>query len=138
MNLFFSLLAGIGFGIGLTISNMVDPKVVLAFLDITGDWDPSLMFVMGGALMVFIPSYYVLKKRMNRPLFADSFFEPTLKEVDKPLLIGAAVFGIGWGITGICPGPAIANLSGMNEKIFAFIFTMLIGMMVANWFKRTQ
>lgn len=138
MNLFFSLLAGIGFGIGLTISNMVDPKVVLAFLDITGDWDPSLMFVMGGALMVFIPSYYVLKKRMNRPLFADSFFEPTLKEVDKPLLIGAVVFGIGWGITGICPGPAIANLSGMNEKIFAFIFTMLIGMMVANWFKRTQ
>ena len=137
MNLLFSLLAGIGFGIGLTVSNMLDPQVVLAFLDIAGDWDPSLMFVMGGALIVFMPSYYLLKKRMKHPLLADSFFEPTLKDIDKPLLIGAVIFGIGWGISGICPGPAIANLSGMNEKIFAFIFTMLIGMMAANWFKRT-
>jgi uncharacterized membrane protein YedE/YeeE len=138
MNLLFSLLAGIGFGIGLTVSNMLDPQVVLAFLDIAGDWDPSLMFVMGGALIVFMPSYHLLKKRMKRPLLADSFFEPTLKDIDKPLLVGAAVFGIGWGISGICPGPAIANLSGMNEKIFAFIFMMLVGMMAANGFKRTQ
>lgn len=136
MNLLFSLLAGLAFGVGLTISNMVDPKVVLAFLDVAGEWDPSLMFVMGGALMVFIPSYYVLKKKMKSPLFAESFFEPTKTSVDKYLIIGAIVFGLGWGISGICPGPALANLSSLNEKIFAFIFCMLIGMMAANRFKQ--
>jgi len=136
MNLLFALLSGLAFGIGLTISNMVDPKVVLAFLDVTGNWDPSLMFVMGGALMIFIPGYQLLKKNLSTPLFASSFNEPSLTQIDKRLVIGAIIFGIGWGIAGICPGPALANISSMNVKILGFIFAMLVGMIVADRFKQ--
>ena len=132
MNLFCAFLAGLGFGIGLTISGMVDPLVVLAFLDITGGWNPSVAFVMGGALLVFAPGYWLIKRHLSHPLFSKSFFIPTINAVDRSLVIGAIVFGIGWGISGVCPGPAIANVSGLETKLFGFIVAMIIGMMLAN------
>ncbi|MFC3092951.1 YeeE/YedE family protein [Alteromonas sediminis] len=132
MNFLFALLAGIGFGMGLTISGMVDPQKVLGFLDVAGDWDASLAFVMGGALMVFIPGFQIVKKQLTSPLFEKSFFLPSANSIDKPLVIGAVLFGIGWGLSGICPGPAIANISGMEDKVFGFILAMLIGMIVAR------
>lgn len=137
MNLIIALIAGIGFGIGLTISGMVDPLIVLAFLDVAGAWDPSLAFVMGGALAVFIPGYMLLKAKLSKPIFASNFSLPTRADIDKPLLIGAVMFGLGWGISGICPGPAITNVSGMDEKILGFIIAMLVGMIAANKVKTT-
>lgn len=111
--------AGLLFGAGLTVSQMVNPTKVIAFLDIGGKWDPSLAFVMGGALVVtFIGYKYVLKS--PAPFFDDRFRLPTRQDIDSPLIVGAAVFGIGWGLAGLCPGPALASLSfaGTNGLIF--------------------
>ena len=138
MNYFFSLLAGLGFGVGLSVSGMVDPLIVLAFLDVAGEWDPSLAFVMGGALLVFTPVYQLVKNKMSKPLFDERFFVPITSAIDKPLIIGAIIFGIGWGISGICPGPALANVAGFEEKIFGFIVAMIIGMIVASRMKATK
>ncbi|MDT0596268.1 YeeE/YedE family protein [Glaciecola petra] len=135
MNYFFALLAGLGFGLGLTISGMVDPLIVLAFLDVAGKWDPSLLFVMGGALVVFTPAYQLVKTKMSQPLFAEKFYVPSSSAIDKPLIIGAIIFGLGWGISGICPGPAVANITGFEEKIFGFILAMIVGMITARRIK---
>ena len=115
-----TFLAGLIFGAGLTISQMVNPSKVIAFLDITGNWDPGLAFVMGGALFVtFIGYKFVLKS--SGPLFEEKFRLPTRKDIDGRLIFGSALFGIGWGLAGLCPGPALASLSfaGMNGLIFA-------------------
>jgi uncharacterized membrane protein YedE/YeeE len=138
MNYFFALLAGLGFGLGLTVSGMVDPLIVLAFLDVAGEWDPSLAFVMGGALLVFTPSYQLVKNKMSQPLFDEKFYVPTTTAIDKPLIIGAVIFGLGWGISGICPGPAVANITGFEEKIFGFIVAMIIGMIAASRMKAAK
>lgn len=138
MNYFFALLAGLGFGVGLSVSGMVDPLIVLAFLDVAGEWDPSLAFVMGGALLVFTPVYQLIKHKMSKPLFDEKFFMPSTSAIDKPLVIGAIIFGLGWGISGICPGPAVANVTGFEEKIFGFIVAMIIGMIVASRMKATK
>ena len=138
MNYFFALLAGLGFGVGLSVSGMVDPLIVLAFLDVAGEWNPSLAFVMGGALLVFMPIYQLIKNKMSKPLFDESFFVPSTSAIDKPLIIGAIIFGLGWGISGICPGPALANVTGFEEKIFGFIVAMIIGMIVASRMKATK
>jgi len=114
-----TFLAGLIFGAGLTVSQMVNPAKVIAFLDITGEWDPSLAFVMGGALIVtFIGYKFVLKSAT--PLFENEFRLPTRNDIDTPLLLGSALFGIGWGLAGLCPGPALASLSfaGLNGLIF--------------------
>lgn len=138
MNLLCAFLAGLGFGIGLMVSGMVDPSIVLAFLDVTGGWDPSLAFVMGGALSVFSPGYWLLKRHLSRPLFSKSFFIPTVTDVDRPLVLGAILFGMGWGISGVCPGPAVANISGMEIKLYGFIVAMILGMMAASRLKSSQ
>lgn len=122
-----SLLAGCLFGAGLTLSGMTDPQRVVDFLDITGDWDPTLMFVMGGALAVFFGSRLILRK--NNPAFCNAT-EP----VSKSLIIGAAIFGIGWGLGGICPGPGISNLGAMRTEALIFVPTMAIGMVLARVF----
>ena len=99
MRLIISLLAGLLFGLGLIVSGMTNPAKVQNFLDLFGSWDPSLAFVMGGAIAVGLPGFK-LAERMNKPLFADSFFKPTRSEIDKRLIGGAVLFGIGWGIGG--------------------------------------
>ncbi|WP_394250287.1 DUF6691 family protein [Vibrio profundi] len=127
-----SLVAGILFGAGMIISGMVDPTKVIGFLDITGDWDPSLAFVMGGALMVFAPFYQLFIKGRKQAVNGDPIDLVTNTKVDSKLVVGSSVFGIGWGIAGICPGPAITSLSSGSMEIVVFIMMMLVGMTIAK------
>lgn len=123
---FTALIAGILFGAGLAVSQMVNPAKVLAFLDIFGRWDPSLAFVMGGALAVTFVGYRWVLGR-DRPIYADSFRLPAAQDVDARLLSGAAVFGVGWGLVGFCPGPALASLAFGRIESVLFILAMLAG-----------
>ncbi|KDM93450.1 YeeE/YedE family protein [Photobacterium galatheae] len=136
MQLFIALIAGLLFGAGLTVSQMVNPDKVLNFLDITGQWDPSLILVMGGALVVFGLGYQFLVKTRSTPVFGGEFFIPVNKVIDKPLVLGAVLFGLGWGLVGICPGPAVANLLSGNIKIFGFVVAMLAGMQFSGTIDR--
>ncbi len=126
-----SLLSGIIFGLGLTISEMVNPQKVLGFLNIFGDWDPSLMFVMVGAIIIFSPLHFTFKRK-SRPFFAQSFIIPSKKDIDKSLILGAILFGIGWGLVGLCPGPAISAISFLNVNVYIFVLFMFIGFYLGN------
>ena len=123
-----ALLAGLLFGLGMMVSGMVDPHRVLGFLDIAGAWDPSLMFVMGGALAVFLPVYLLVIKKRSVPVCSEKFEMSNSTVIDKKLVTGAALFGLGWGIAGICPGPAVTSTLGLNPSMLVFIVTMLVGM----------
>lgn len=123
-------LAGLLFGMGLTISGMVNPVVVLGFLDLAGDWNPALLFVMIGALLVSLPGYWLLKGR--KPLFAVEQMVPTRRDIDWPLITGAVLFGIGWGIAGICPGPSFALFGIKPVSAAIFVTAMTGGMFLAR------
>lgn len=127
-----SAIAGLLFGAGLTISGMVNPMKVLNFLDIFGTHDFTLIFVMGGGLLTTLIGYQLLFKR-GRPFFADRFQLPDTTHVDAKLIGGAALFGLGWGITGVCPGPAIAGLVFGNPLSFIFIVAMAVGILIARF-----
>ena len=127
MKLVVSFLLGLLFSIGLTISGMVNPNKVIGFLDLFGTWDPDLIFVMGGAVVVNVVLFRFIMKRKN-PLLSPEFSLPTATDIDWRLVLGSSLFGIGWGIGGICPGPGIANLFTGEPKIIAFIISMLVGM----------
>lgn len=122
-----SLISGLLFGAGLALSGMTDPGKVTAFLDIAGRWDPSLAFVMGAALAITIPAFAWTRGR-RQPLIAERFHLPTLNTLDRPLLIGSALFGVGWGLAGLCPGPAVANLLSGSPQILLFVAMMVAGM----------
>ena len=124
--------SGVLFGIGMVISGMANPVKVIGFLDITGEWDPSLAFVMGGALAVFVPAYLLLIKPRSESVFGDKIICPTSKAIDKRLVGGAAMFGIGWGLLGVCPGPAVASLFTGNTQVLLFIAAMLVGSFTAK------
>jgi uncharacterized protein len=126
MSKIVSLICGIIFGIGLTISQMIDPAKVLGFLNIFGDWDPSLAFVMIGALIISSPFFHLFKNN-KKPIFADSFSYSNNKELNKKLIIGSSLFGAGWGLAGLCPGPAIASLALFNTSSIIFVITMFVG-----------
>jgi uncharacterized protein len=133
MSLVFSLLAGIIFGAGLTLSDMVNPARVLNFLDVTGSWDPTLIFVMAGGLAVTTLGYKLIFQNSS-PLIDDRFHLPTQRQIDLPLVSGAALFGVGWGLAGICPGPALADLMTLEPKALIFVAAMLVGMIaVSAW-----
>jgi uncharacterized membrane protein YedE/YeeE len=126
-----ALLCGVVFGIGLAMSGMTDTAVVLGFLDVTGQWNPDLAFVMGGAVLVTLIAFrFVLK--MKQPILNRRFTLPGSSVIDGRLLGGAAIFGIGWGVYGYCPGPALAALSYMDSKTAMFVVAMLVGMALAN------
>lgn len=127
MRIAAALLAGLLFGIGLTVSQMIDPAKVLGFLDIAGDWDPSLALVMGGALFVAAPAFRAAGKRA-RPLYGERFELPTRRDLDRRLILGALIFGAGWGLAGYCPGPALASLSLGVWQPWLFVVAMLAGM----------
>lgn len=122
-----ALVAGTLFGAGLVVGGMTDPGKVLGFLDLAGQWDPSLAFVMGGAICITLPVFQLMKRR-SRPLLDTRFHLPTRTDLDPALLGGAALFGIGWGIAGLCPGPAIANLVHGTPQALAFVVAMVLGM----------
>ncbi len=128
LQLVVALMSGLIFGTGLIVSQMANPDKVINFLDITGFWDPSLAFVMMAALGLFIPVYYFFIKKRIKPVLAKTFSANNTCIIDSPLITGAILFGIGWGLAGICPGPAIVNLTGDSLKAIAFILAMFIGM----------
>jgi uncharacterized membrane protein YedE/YeeE len=131
MQIIYSLLAGAIFGAGLTLSDMVNPARVLNFLDIAGTWDPTLIFVMAGGLGVTALGFNFVFRR-NACLVGDKFNLPTQQRIDVPLVGGAALFGVGWGLAGICPGPALTDLVTLEPKVFLFVAAMLVGMIGAN------
>ncbi|MCF8165075.1 MAG: YeeE/YedE family protein [Rhodoferax sp.] len=126
-------LIGVLFGIGLIISGMSNPKKILNFLDLAGNWDPSLIFVMGGAILVGLAGFYLVSKR-SEAFFGGALHIPTRRDISKPLIIGSLIFGAGWGIAGFCPGPAIVALGAGHLKAFVFILAMLAGMAICNRF----
>src|SRR6267142_5868039 len=131
MRIIASLLCGLVFGAGLLISGMVQPTKVLGFLDIFGAWDPSLGVVMAAALAVSVPGFRLANGR-SRPLLADQSFWPTRNQIDRPLIMGAALFGIGWGLVGLCPGPALESLATLSPGIIVFVVAMAAGMLLHN------
>lgn len=131
INLLSALIAGLVFGAGLSVSNMIDPNKVLGFLDIAGDWDPSLALVMAGALAIAIPGFRWVRKQ-QRPVLDTRFHVTDKTELDRPLLIGAAIFGIGWGMTGYCPGPAVANLAIGNAEALLMVVSVYAGFWIAG------
>ncbi len=124
-----ALAAGTIFGLGLAVSQMINPAKILGFLDVAGAWDPSLAFVMLGAVAVSGVAFRLVLRR-PAPRLAEAFQLPTAEDIDARLLGGASVFGIGWGLAGFCPGPAVAALSLGNIKIVVFVIAMLIGMVL--------
>ncbi|MEM7378747.1 MAG: DUF6691 family protein [Pseudomonadota bacterium] len=124
-------LAGLVFGFGLLVSGMANPAKVLNFLDVAGHWDPSLLFVMGGAITVVLPGYRLLRRR-EAPLLSAAFHWPTATEIDRRLVSGAALFGVGWGLGGFCPGPALVAVPLMSSGALVFFLCMLVGIGVAR------
>jgi uncharacterized protein len=127
MNRASPFLVGLLFGTGLCLSGMTDPRKVLAFLDLGGGWDPSLAFVMGGAAAVAFVAFRIAARR-NASLSGAPFYLPTAKAIDARLIAGSAGFGIGWGLVGLCPGPAIANLGFLEWRAALFVACMILGM----------
>jgi len=126
-----SFVIGIFFGLGLAVSEMINPARVIGFLDVAGRWDPTLMFVMGGALAITLPGYALILRR-RQPLFNGEFFLPTKRDIDRQLILGAALFGIGWGLGGFCPGPALASLASGSPAVFLFVLAMIAGQWLAS------
>ncbi|MEO8453703.1 MAG: YeeE/YedE family protein [Sphingomicrobium sp.] len=127
------LLSGMLFGAGLTLSGMTDPARVRGFLDVFGRWDPTLLFVIGGAVIVMAIAWRI-QSRMKSPLFGQKFSLPDRRDLDGRLIAGSALFGIGWGIAGLCPGPAVASLALSPLSVLPFLVAMLAGMAVHNLF----
>lgn len=123
-----ALLAGTLFGLGLVLSRMVDPAKVLSFLDIAGNWDPSLALVLAGAAGTAAIGFRLVLGQRSAPLFAETFSLPTARAIDPRLVIGAAIFGIGWGLVGLCPGPSLVGLSLAFRLVAIFVIAMLVGM----------
>jgi uncharacterized membrane protein YedE/YeeE len=124
-------IAGLIFGLGLAVSGMTDPARVLGFLDLAGDWDPTLMFVLGGAVVTNFIGYRLVLRRPN-PVFGERFQLPTRTDLDGRLIGGATLFGIGWGLSGYCPGPAFASIGGLSGPLLAMLVTMVIGWFLAR------
>jgi uncharacterized membrane protein YedE/YeeE len=132
-----ALACGIIFGIGLGVSQMTNPDKVLDFFDVFGAWDPSLAFVMGGAVAVTAVAFRFVLKRPN-PLYAESFSLPTKADIDARLLGGSAVYGVGWGLAGFCVGPSIAALAYGDNRVVIFVAALIAGAWIANMVTRNR
>jgi uncharacterized membrane protein YedE/YeeE len=130
-----SFACGLIFGFGLLISGMTDPQKVLGFLDLFGRWDPTLVFVMVGAVGVSSAGY-ALARRRGTPLLAARSLWPTSQDIDAPLVGGAVLFGIGWGLVGICPGPALVNLGTLSPRVAVFVAAMVLGILLHDVWQR--
>ena len=126
-NAFAALVVGFVFAIGLGVSGMTQPQKVVGFLDLFGNWDPSLVFVMMGAIAVHFVSYRLICRR-STPLLDTKWHVPTKTELTPALIVGAVLFGAGWGLAGFCPGPAVTSLASFEPRVFYFVISMLVGM----------
>ena len=133
-DLLAGLVAGFIFGLGLCVSGLADPSVVQGFLDIAGAWNPTLLFVMGTGLAVTMIGYRLVFGR-ERPLWSPHFQLPSSKAIDAPLLFGAVIFGVGWGLAGYCPGPAVVSLAGGRTAVLVFVIAMVMGMIAVRWMR---
>jgi hypothetical protein len=133
-DIFVGLTAGFIFGLGLCLSGLADPALVLGFLDVAGAWNPTLLFVMGAGLIVTLIGYRLVFGR-GRPLFSPHFNLSTSTAIDSPLISGAVIFGIGWGLAGYCPGPAVVSLASGRPEVFIFVTAMVIGMIGVRWMR---
>jgi uncharacterized membrane protein YedE/YeeE len=124
---------GAVFAVGLALSGMTRPGKVVAFLDVAGAWDPSLLLVMGGAIAVNLVLFWRTIRRRVRPLLAEKFHLPTRRDIDRPLVVGALLFGAGWGLSGLCPGTAIASIVTFDVSVLLFVAAMLAGMKARSW-----
>ena len=129
MSAFSAFAAGLVFGLGLIVSGMADPSKVIGFLDLAGRWDPSLAFVMAGAILVGVIAYHFAQKRAA-PLFGGAMRLPAPQDIDRRLVLGSTVFGVGWGLAGYCPGPALVSLGSGQGKAVAFTLAMIAGMAI--------
>jgi hypothetical protein len=125
----FALAVGLIFGLGLCLSGMYEPAKVTAFLDLAGPWDPSLAFVMGGAIVVALPAFLIVRRR-STAWIGGAIELPTATAIDAPLVIGSAIFGIGWGLGGICPAPGVVDLGFFSSGAAVFVVAMAAGMLV--------
>lgn len=132
MNLITAFIAGLLFGMGLILSGMANPKKIIDFLDITGQWDPSLMFVMAGALIVSFFAFRYVRDR-NQTCLKQAIQLPTRTQIDRRLVLGSILFGTGWGMAGYCPGPALTSLLTWQLEPFIFVLSMLAGMGIYAW-----
>ncbi|MFT4191418.1 MAG: YeeE/YedE thiosulfate transporter family protein [Comamonas sp.] len=132
-----ALASGLVFGLGLAVAGMTDPRKVLAFLDLAGAWDPSLLLVLGAAVTVTFVGYRWVLRR-PAPLFDSQFHLPTARAIDAPLLAGALLFGIGWGLAGYCPGPAIASIGYGNPEAWLLLPALVAGSLLRRWQTRQR
>lgn len=135
MNRFIEFLVGLLFGIGLLVSGMTDPGKVLGFLDLAGAWDPSLAFVMGGAILVGLVAFTVAKQR-TRTFLGTALHLPTSRDIDRRLVLGSLTFGVGWGLAGFCPGPGLVALGAGEAKAAVFVAAMVGGMLLFELVER--
>jgi len=133
-----AFLGGLVFGIGLAVSGMTQPAKIVGFFDFGGSWDPSLGFVMAGALLVYAPVYRAVVKQWHRPIWASSFSLPTRKDIDWRLVSGSALFGVGWGLGGYCPGPAFTSVGARSHEALIFGAAMLVGVGAYQIFTRLR
>lgn len=131
------VITGFLFGLGLCLSGMTSPAVIQGFLDIAGAWNPALVFVMAGGVAVTFLGYRLIVPK-SRPLWAEKFSLPASTRIDLRLLAGAAIFGIGWGLAGYCPGPAVVSLASGRPSVFLFVLSMLAGMILVRWIQGTS
>ncbi len=131
-----ALLSGLLFGLGLAASGMTDTRKVIGFLDIFGNWDPDLIFVMGSAVITTFIGFKLVLSQTAEPLFGSVFSIPTRSDIDSKLVVGAALFGIGWGLYGYCPGPALASIIYLSPVTIGFIIFMMMGMKLGNLFSK--
>ena len=135
MQRMIEFILGLLFGLGLLISGMTDPSKVLGFLDLAGTWDPSLVFVMGGGVMVGVLGFAWAKKR-STSLSGQAFQWPDLVYIDRPLVLGSLMFGVGWGLAGFCPGPALVSMAAGHDKALVFVLAMVAGMVLQDRLKK--
>lgn len=138
MKLLIAALAGALFGAGLLVSGMTEPAIVIGFLDLTGAWNPSLALVMGGAVLVNSFAFRWIARRRTAPWFDDAFHIPARQDVDAPLLVGSAIFGIGWGLAGYCPGPALVTAAAGSTSGATFVAAMVAGMLLQHLVARAR
>lgn len=138
MSALVAFCAGALFAIGLVLSGMTEPARIVRFLDVTGEWDPSLAFVMAGAIMVYAPLYRLITTQLRRPLLDPAFHVPGRGRLDLNLFTGAALFGIGWGLVGLCPGPALVALGAGKHEAALFAAAMVVGSLLSSWLAKVK